>query len=101
MEESLRWLVGLGLTLLLVMLRIEANLFGAAEYDEPVRGRGQPVLRRVAWYVLGIGGVVGLLFVHPDAGFDLRLTVGSRIAILLGLALGLGGVALAIGVAWM
>ena len=101
MEETLRLLVGLGLTLLLVMLRIEANLFGTAEYDEPVGGRRRPVLRRVAWYVLGIGGVVALLFVHPNAGVDLRLTVGSRIAILLGLALGLGGVALAIGVAWM
>jgi CAAX prenyl protease-like protein len=100
-EESLRWLIGLGLTLLLVMLRLEANLFGAAEYDEPVGGRGRPLLRRLAWYVLGIGGIVALLFVHPNAGFDLRLTVGSRLAILLGLALGLGGVALAIGVAWM
>lgn len=101
MEETLRWLIGLGLTLLLAMLRLEANLFGTAEYDEPVGGRGRPLLRRLAWYVLGLGGIAALLLVHPNAGFDLRLTVGSRIAILLGLALGLGGVALAIGVAWM
>ena len=36
MEDQLRILVGLGLTLLLVMLRVEANLFGTAEYDEPI-----------------------------------------------------------------
>ncbi|HKB29030.1 MAG TPA: CPBP family intramembrane glutamic endopeptidase, partial [Candidatus Limnocylindrales bacterium] len=41
-----------------------------------------------------------ILFIHPNAGFDLRLTVGDRIGILLGLALGIGGVALAVGVAY-
>lgn len=101
MENTLRTLVGLGLTLLLVMLRVEANAFGAAEYDEPIRGVRRSVLRRIAWYVLGIGGVVAILFIHPNAGFDLRLTVGDRIGILLGLALGIGGVALAVGVAFM
>ena len=101
MEDTIRTLVGLGLTLLLVMLRVEANAFGAAEYDEPIGGVRRSVLRRVAWYVLGIGGVVAILFAHPNAGFDLRLTVGDRIGILLGLALGLGGVALAVGVAFM
>jgi len=99
MEASLRILVGLGLTLLLVMLRVEAGIFGAAEYDEPIRGRRGSILRRLAWYVLGIGGIVALLFVHPNAGFDLRLTVGDRIGILLGLALGALGVAQAIGFA--
>ena len=101
MEVTLRILVGLGLTLLLVMLRFEANLFGTAEYDEPVDGRSRPLLRRLAWYAIGIVGVAALVVIHPNAGFDLNLTVGSRLAILLGLALGLGGVALAIGVAWL
>jgi hypothetical protein len=101
MEETLRVLVGLGLTLLLVMLRIEANAFGAAEYDEPVDGRRRPLLRRLGWYVLGVGGIATLVFVHPTEGIDLRLMVGDRIGILFGVALGLAGVALAIGVAWM
>jgi hypothetical protein len=101
MEETLRTLVGLGLTLLLVMLRVEANLFGAAEYDEPVDGRSRPLLRRLAWYVLGLGGVAALVSIHPNAANDLHLTVGSKFAILLGLALGLGGVALAIAVAYL
>lgn len=101
MQDTLRILIGLGLTLLLVMLRVEASAFGAAEYDEPIRGVRQSTLRRVAWYVVGVGGIVAILFIHPNAGFDLRLTVGDKIGILLGLALGLGGVALAIGVAFM
>lgn len=107
MEDTLRILVGLGLTLLLVMLRVEANAFGAAEYDEPIAGVRRSVLRRVAWYVIGIGGVVAIFVIAPNGGFapsvglDLRLTVGDRIGILLGLALGIGGVALAVGVAFM
>lgn len=99
--SELRILVGLGLTLLLVMLRVEANLFGAAEYDEPVDGRSRPLLRRVAWYAIGLVGVAALVVIHPTAEIDLRLTVGSRLSILLGLALGLGGVALAIAVAYL
>jgi len=101
MEEQLRILVGLGLTLLLVMLRGEANLFGTAEYDEPIDGRSRPLLRRLAWYAIGLLGVAALVAVHPNAGHDLRLTVGDRLSILLGLALGLGGVALAIAVAYL
>jgi hypothetical protein len=98
-ETELRILVGLGITLLLVMLRVEAQSFGAAEYDEQAGGRRGSLLRRIAWYALGIGGIVALLFVHPNAGLDLRLTVGDRIGILLGLALGGLGVAQAIGFA--
>ena len=39
------------------MLRLEAERFHAAEYDEPVRGRRPSLLRRLAWYVLGVAGV--------------------------------------------
>ncbi|HLX33876.1 MAG TPA: CPBP family intramembrane glutamic endopeptidase [Candidatus Limnocylindrales bacterium] len=101
METTLRVLVGLGLTLLLVMLRVEANAFGAAEYDEPVDGRRRSIWRRLAWYALGIGGIAAITVVHPSADVDLFLTVGTKLAILLGLALGIGGVALAIGMAWL
>jgi hypothetical protein len=87
-EEGLRVLVGLGLTLLLVMLRLEAERFHAAEYDEPVRGRKPSRLRRLAWYVLGVSGVLGLLLVHPAAEQDLFLQAGDRSGILLALVLG-------------
>jgi hypothetical protein len=101
METSLRILVGLGLTLLLVMLRLEAERFGAAEYDEPVRGRRPSILRRLAWYIVGVGGVLALLIVHPTAEVDLHLQVGDRSGILLAFLLGGIGVAQAVGLAWL
>jgi len=101
METDLRVLVGLGLALLLVMLRVEAQRFGAAEYDEPVRGRGPSILRRVAWYILGVGGVAVLLLVHPRAETDLFLQVGDRSGILIAIAFGGIGVAQAVALAWL
>ena len=101
MEDQLRVLVALGLTLLLVMLRVEAERFGAAEYDEPVRGHRPSVLRRLAWYILGVGGVLALLFVHPTAEFDLHLAVGDRSGILLALVIGGIGVGQAVALAYL
>jgi hypothetical protein len=101
MENDLRTLVGLGLTLLLVMLRVEAERFGAAEYDEPVRGRSPSLLRRLAWYLLGVGGILALLFVHPSAGFSLHLTVGERSGLLLAFVLAGIGVGQAVALAWL
>jgi len=100
MVDSLRILMALGLTLLLVMLRLEAERFGAAEYDEPVRGRYPSILRRLAWYILGVGGVLALLFAHPTAESSLFLQIGDKWGVLLALALGALGVAQAIAVAW-
>ena len=99
MEEGLRILVGLGLTLLLVMLRLEAERFHAAEYDEPVRGRRPSLLRRLAWYVLGVAGVLALLLVHPAAEQDLFLQAGDRSGIVLALVLGGLGVGQAVALA--
>lgn len=100
MMDSLRILVGLGLTLLLVMLRLEAGRFGAAEYDEPI-GRERPsVLRRLAWYILGVGGVLALLLAHPAPEQHLFLQIGDKWGVLLALALGGAGVAQAVAVAW-
>ena len=100
MVTDLRVLVALGLTLLLVMLRVEAARFGAAEYDEPVRGRRPSALRRIAWYIVGVGGVLGLLVVHPTPEFSLHLQVGDPSGILIALLLGGLGVGQAIGLAW-
>jgi hypothetical protein len=101
MENDLRILVGLGLTLLLVMHRIEAERFGAAEYDEPVRGYRPSIIRRLAWYILGVGGVLALLLVHPSAEFDLRLTVGDRSGILIAFVIAGIGVGQAVALAYL
>lgn len=99
--DDLRVLVGFGLTLLLVLLRVEAQHFGAAEFDEPVRGRRPSALRRLAWYLLGVGGVLALLLAHPSPEFSLHLTGGDRSGILLAVLFGGLGVGQAIGIAWL
>ena len=57
----------LGLLLLLVILRFDAERFNAAEYDDIDRwGRTPSLLRRLAWYILGIGGILARAQIHPD-----------------------------------
>ena len=103
MEATLRVLVALALTGLLILLRLDAQRFGAAEYDEPIDGEGwlRAWSRRLAWYALGVGIVIAILFIHPNPTVDLRLAVGDRAGgILLGIVLGLAGVVQALGLAW-
>ena len=101
METEIRILVALGMTLLLVMLRLEAERFGTAEYDEPVRGRRPSILRRITWYGLGVAGVVGLLFVHPTAEQSLFLQVGDRSGIIIALMIGGLGIGQAVALAYL
>ena len=101
MDDYIAWsrgLVTIGLTLLLVMLRLDAERFGTAEYYEATRDGERPkIRRRMAWYVLGVGLAVGILFVHPAPQRELFLGPGDRLgAVMGGLAYGLAGVAFAI-----
>jgi membrane protease YdiL (CAAX protease family) len=99
-EGQLRGLVAFGLTLVLVMLRIEAERFGAAEYDEPFGGHQPPLLRRLAWYAVGLVGVAAIFLIHPAPGGDLYLTGGNG-GVLLGFALAVIGGGLAVLMAWL
>ncbi|HEX4898661.1 MAG TPA: CPBP family intramembrane glutamic endopeptidase [Candidatus Limnocylindrales bacterium] len=96
---TFRTVIAFGLTLLLVLLRLEAQRFGAAEYDEPIGGRPPPLWRRLAWYGIGVGGVVAILWVHPAPGVELFLSPGDG-GILFGLLLAGAGAASAVGIAW-
>jgi len=98
---DLRVLMCLGFTLLLVMLRVEARTFGAAEYDEPEPGYQPSLFRRVTWYIVGVGGVLALLVLHPTPGFSLYLTGGDRAGFLLGAVLAAIGVGQAVARAWL
>jgi membrane protease YdiL (CAAX protease family) len=88
--DPIRVLVALAITLFLVILRFEAETFGAAEYDEPTRdGRRTSLLRRVSWILVGFALVGALLLVHPNPAGDLGLTLGDRgEALVLGFAFG-------------
>jgi len=103
MESTLRILVALALTGLLVLLRLDAQRFGAAEYDEPEAGvswfRGWS--RRLAWYVVGVALIAAIIVIHPDPATGLRLAMGDRAGgVLLGVFLGLLGVVQALAMAW-
>lgn len=75
---TLQRLIAAGLALLLVMLRLEAERFNAAEYDETTEGRPPSFRRRVAWYVLGFGLVAAIFVVHPAAVDEYHLGAGDR-----------------------
>jgi hypothetical protein len=97
--HTIRTFIAFGLTLLLVMLRLEAQRFGAAEYDEPTGGRLPSLWRRLAWYAIGVGGVVAILWIHPSPGLELYLSPGDG-GIQLGFLLASAGLAIAVGIAW-
>ena len=57
-----RSLITIGLTLLLIMLRLDSEKFGTAEYYESTRDGEQPrIRRRIAWYALGFGLAIAIL----------------------------------------
>lgn len=98
-----RSLIAIGLTLLMAMLRLDAEKFGTAEYYEATRDGERPLVRRrLAWYGMGVAAAIGLLYIHPSPQDDLHLGSGDRLgAVILGLGYGLIGVAQALGFAWV
>ena len=103
LPEPLGALIALGLVLLLIMLRLDAERFGAAEYDEAARDGHLPSFRRrMAWYLLGIGLVLAIMFVHPQPDVDLFLGTGDRLAALFGgLGYAIVGAGQAVAFAWL
>ena len=100
--EPLGALVAVGLALLLVMLRFDAERFGAAEYDEASGGRAPSLRRRLAWYGLGIAGIIAIAVVHPRSQDDLFLGPGDRLAAIGGgFVYGAIGTGQAIAFAWL
>jgi hypothetical protein len=101
LEILARSLISIGLVLLLVMLRLDAEKFGTAEYYEATSDGEQPRLRRrIAWYGMGFALVVALLFIHPSPQRDLYLGSGDRLgAVLGGIAYGLLGILVAVSFA--
>ena len=98
---TLRTLIAVGLALLLVMLRLEAARFNAAEYDDTIDGHAPSLRRRVAWYALGLGLVAAIFIVHPAPATEFALGAGDRpLAITYGFLYAAFGTAIALGVAF-
>ena len=80
-----RSLITIGLALLLVMLRLDAEKFGTAEYYEATRDGERPrVRRRIAWYALGAALVVAIAYIHPHSTTQLFLGTGDRLGAVFG-----------------
>ncbi len=104
METDLRILVVVALTGLLVVLRLDAPRFGAAEYDDDSAGRGwRAGVRRLAWYAVGLAIATGIFVAHPTPGATLGLAIGSDrgAAVALGLVFGVAGAGVAAAFAWL
>ena len=103
MEEQLRVLVAIGLTGLLILLRLDAGRFGTAEYDDELAPGGwRNGLRRLGWYATGIALAVAIYEIHPAPITVLHLSTGEdRVgALVLGLLFGAAGTGAAAGFAW-
>jgi membrane protease YdiL (CAAX protease family) len=96
-----RSLITIGLTLLLIMLRLDAERFGTAEYYEATRDGERPtVRRRLAWYGMGFGIAIAILYIHPSPQTDLFMGSGDRLgAVVGGIAYGMLGILVAVGFA--
>ena len=106
MDELIRpfgLLITLAFTMLLVVLRFQAALFGVAEYaDGGIDGHPTRLRRRLSWYLVGLLIVLAIVVVDPNVSLDLFVGLGDRGgAVLLGIAFGVAGAALAIGLAWL
>ena len=104
MSDLLSTLVLLGAVGLLLLLRLDARRFGAAEYDdEDAPGGLEPWLRRLSWYLFGVLLIAVVYFLYPLPLTGLHLQVGEPrgTALLAGLALGAMGALVAFGYAWL
>jgi membrane protease YdiL (CAAX protease family) len=95
LQQSFGAFIAFGFLLLLMLLRLDAERFGAAEYDEAARdGRLPSLRRRLGWYIVGLGLVAAAAYVHPRPASDLFLTLGDRFQVIVyGLGYGLVGTA--------
>jgi membrane protease YdiL (CAAX protease family) len=89
--DTARELIAVGFFMMLLMLRLEAERFGTAEYDEPGRRRADAA-SWLAWYLMGAAFLAALYVVHPRPHDQLYLLIGRRLdVIVFGLPLAILG----------
>ncbi|SRR6266508_4298937 len=98
LRESFGAFIAFGFLLLLLLLRLDAERFGAAEYDEAGRdGRPPSLRRRLGWYIVGLGLVATAAAIHPRPANEIFFVLGDRLQVLVyGLGYGLLGTAQAV-----
>lgn len=102
MQQALETLILLAFVGLLLLLRFDAQRFGAAEYDDEEAPGWRIWVRRFSWYVSGIVLILLIYRLHqyPLSVLHLQLGDDRLESILAGLALGTMGTVVAFGYAW-
>lgn len=100
-SEHIRIVIALVLLLALFMLRLQAESFGAAEYDEPGNRYHRGFWTRLSWYGLGLALLASIYYVHPQPHDVLYLVVGNHFDVFVfGLSIAAVGAAQAAIFAW-
>ena len=100
-SDQFRIILAVVLLLALLLLRLQAELFGAAEYDEPNNRYHRGFWTRLAWYALGLALLAAIYTVHPQPHDVLYLVIGNKVDVLtFGLSLAAVGAAQAAAFAW-
>jgi membrane protease YdiL (CAAX protease family) len=77
-SDSIRIIVASALLLVLMLLRLQAEPFAAAEYDEPDNRYHRGFWTRLAWYALGFGLLAAIYNIHPQPHDVLYLVIGNH-----------------------
>src|SRR3990172_9278891 len=103
MADALQALIFYGFVGLLVLLRLDAQRFGAAEYDDEAATGWRDWLRRLTWYGLALLLLAIVYLVHPLPLSVLRLQAGTDLgrSLAVGFALAAIGALLAVAYAWV
>lgn len=102
MGGPLESLILLAMLALLLILRIDAARFGAAEYEDEEEPGWQPWARRLSWYALCLLLIVVVYFLHPQPLSILHLQMGEPrlLSFVGGLGLAAAGIVFAFLYAW-
>jgi len=65
-SDQLRIMFAVVLLLALLLLRLQAESFGAAEYDEPGNRYHRGFWTRLTWYALGLALLAAIYSIHPQ-----------------------------------
>lgn len=103
MEEALKALIFYGFVGLLILLRLDAQRFGAAEYDDEAATAWRDWARRLTWYGFALLLLAVIYWIHPLHLSVLRLRAGTDLgqALAVGFALAAIGALLAVTYAWV
>jgi hypothetical protein len=100
MPEPLQLILFVGFAGIMLILRLDARRFGAAEWDTE-EGSWQAWLPRLTWYAAGLALALMVFALHPSPVADLNLVLApdSGDALLLGLVYAAAGVGAAFAMA--